>query len=258
MKNKLPLLIDFDGVIRIGDKPAPDAEEFLNFLVDKKIPVFFLSNSTLRTSEDIKNFLADKNLPSNFPAMTTVDATLNYIESRFSRVSVYCVDSIKTLFNKYIDDKNPEAIVIGDLGTQWNFQILNEIFLKVCKGAHLIAMHKNKFWLPDGKNIRLDAGAFVSAIEYASDKKATLIGKPSPIYFRTALGIMEFPDNSNFYMIGDDIEADINAAQNVGGKGILIYTGKTKYPLPEHHKQKPDYEAFNLKGIIDILNEIYV
>jgi hypothetical protein len=30
-----------------------------------------------------------------------------------------------------IDEKNPEAVVIGDIEDKWNYQIINDIFKKV-------------------------------------------------------------------------------------------------------------------------------
>jgi hypothetical protein len=37
------------------------------------------------------------------------------------------------------------------------------------------------------------------------------------------------------------------------GNGILIYTGKTKYPLDERINIKPDFEAHSLRNVIEIL-----
>jgi len=250
--NKLPILIDFDGVIRLVKNPAPDAGKFLKFLFEKNIPSYIISNSTLKTGKDITQLLIDNNLPSDIPAMTAADATLHYVKEHYKKVSVYCVDEIKQLFNNYIDDENPEAIIIGDNGERWDFQMMNEIFNKVYTGAEFVAMHKNKFWYPEGK-LSLDAGAFINAIEFASGKTAILIGKPSPIYFQSALDLLGFPKGSDFIMIGDDIDSDIIGAQQAGGKGILIYTGKTNYPLDDDTKIKPNFEAQNLTEVIEII-----
>jgi HAD superfamily hydrolase (TIGR01458 family) len=250
--NKLPILIDFDGVIRLENRPAPDAGKFLKFLSENNIPSYIISNSTLKTGKGITQFLIDNNLPSDIPAMTATDATLHYVIEHYKKVSVYCVDEIKQLFSNYIDNENPEAIIIGDNGEEWDFQMMNEIFNKVYSGAEFIAMHKNKFWYPEGK-LSLDAGAFINALEYASGKTATLIGKPSSIYFQSALKLLEFPKGSDFIMIGDDIDSDIVGAQQAGGKGILIYTGKTTYPLSDGAIIKPDFEAQNLTEVIEII-----
>ena len=53
-------------------------------------------------------------------------------------------------------------------------------------------------------------------------------------------------------MLGDDLETDIEGAQKLGGKGILIYTGKTNYPLPENSDIKPDFEVMNLSEMINL------
>ncbi len=120
---------------------------------------------------------------------------------------------------------------MGDLGSNWSSEIMNDIFRKVNSGIDFIAMQKNKFWKPDGKTLVLDAGSYIAAIEYATGKEAKLIGKPSPLYFHSAIEKLGIKDKSKFIMIGDDIVTDINAAQIIGGTGILVYTGKTKYPL---------------------------
>ena len=251
----IPLLIDFDGVIRLGSKPAPDAAEFFDFIKKEKIPAFVISNSTLKTSEEIKEFFASYNIQFDIPAMTASEITLKYVADNYKKVKVYCTEHIKKLFNEFIVEENPEAVVVGDLEDKWSYNILNEIFREVYAGADFITMQKNKFWKPDGKTLFLDAGSFVSAIVYATSKEALLIGKPSTIYFKTALKMLG-AENSPFLMLGDDIETDIIGAQKAGGKGILIYTGKTIYPLDKNSDVMPDYEVRNLTETIKLLSSL--
>ncbi len=255
MKRKLPVLIDFDGVIKLGDKIAPDAEEFFTFLIKNEIPFFLISNSTLRTAEGMLEFIKASGISVRIPAMTAVDAALIYIKDNYKKVSVYCRPDIKALFSEYDSDENPEAVVIGDIADRWTYETMNEIFRKVWNGAEIIALHKNRYWEPDGKTLTMDAGAFITAIEYASSKKAVVIGKPSPVYFQTALKELGFKPDSEFIMIGDDLESDIAAARAIGGKGVLVYTGKTKFPLTDN-TVKPDYEAGNLKETAAVIQEI--
>ncbi|GAB4299283.1 MAG: TIGR01458 family HAD-type hydrolase [Ignavibacteriaceae bacterium] len=253
---KIPVLIDFDGVLKLIDRPAPETETLFNFLSDHSLPGIIISNSTLRTSEGIKKFFQDFHIHCPLPAITAAEATLNYVKDRYKKVAVYCVEEIKMLFDEMTDYENPEAVILGDMRNKWNYELLNEIFRKVYNGADLIAMQKNRFWSPDGR-LSLDAGAFISAIEYATSKKAALIGKPSPIYFRSALELLSVPVSEKFIMIGDDIETDIIAAQNCGATGILVLTGKTTKPVPEKYKNKYDYKADNLKDVIGILESIF-
>lgn len=253
MKTK-PILIDFDGVLKLGTSPAPHIKEFFGFINENKIPACILSNSTLRTGELVDEFFASQGIELSIPVITAFDAALLFVKKNYKKVQVYCRDYLIHHFEGMIDTENPEAIVIGDIEDKWNYQIVNDIFKKVFAGADLIAMHKNKYWNPSGE-LLIDAGAFITGIEFASGKEAILIGKPSPLYFNAALENIGATIEEGFYMIGDDIENDIKAAQDIGGKGILIYTGKTKFPLNKTLGIKPEFEVHSLKEVITILRK---
>ena len=250
----IPLLIDFDGVIRIGNRIAKEAGEFFKFISDNNIPACILSNSTLRNGNEIKKFLVDNNIKTEIPALTCADASLNYIKENYQKITVFASDTTKEMFKEFLTNEVPEAVLVGDMADKWSYENLNQIFRFVLDGADFIAMQKNKYWSPDDKNLYLDAGAFISSIEFATGILAKLIGKPSPIFYHSGLKALDFSKNSDFIMIGDDIETDIEGAQKIGGKGILIYTGKTKYPLPEDCKIKPFAEIQSLNEIQSLFN----
>jgi len=253
MKTK-PILIDFDGVVKLGHSPASDAKEFFNFINANKIPACILSNSTLRTGDLIQEFFSSHGITFSIPALTAFDAALSFVKKNYKRIQVYCRDYLVHHFEGMIDDENPEAIVIGDIGDKWDYQMMNDIFKRVFAGADLVAMHKNKYWNPSGK-VLIDAGAFIAGIEYATSKEAIVIGKPSPHYFKAALEKIGVNIDDGFFIIGDDIENDVKAAQDLGGKGILIFTGKTKFPLESDSVVKPDFEAHSLKEVINLISE---
>lgn len=250
----IPLLIDFDGVIRIGNRVAKEAGKFFKFISDNNIPACILSNSTLRNGNEIKKFLVDNNIKTEIPALTCADASLNYIKENYQKITVFASDTTKEMFKEFLTNEVPEAVLVGDMADKWSYENLNQIFRFVLDGADFIAMQKNKYWSPDDKNLYLDAGAFVSSIEFATGILAKLIGKPSSIFYNSGLKVLGFSKNSDFIMIGDDIETDIEGAQKIGGKGILIYTGKTKYPLPEDCKIKPFAEIQSLNEIQSLFN----
>lgn len=65
-------------------------------------------------------------------------------------------------------------------------------------GGKLVAIHAGKYYkTTDG--LALGPGPFVRALEYAADIKATVVGKPSPVFFLAAAG----SDASQAAMIGD-------------------------------------------------------
>ena len=255
MKTNTPILIDIDGVLRLGGKPAKGLREFFEFLNKNKFNACLVSNTTLTTSADQKKFFDEQDFEMNFPILTASDATYNYVKKNYNKAAVYCIEKVKKIFEDVIDMEEPDVVVIGDMEKDWNYEVLTEIFRKVRKGPDLIAMQKNRFWHTPQEGFLLDLGPFVAAIEYATEKEATIIGKPSKIYFESALNEINSSIDEGFIMIGDDVETDIGAAQNYGGTGILVYTGKTEKPLSDDIDVKPDYEADDLNEVIELLKE---
>ncbi|MFC2084453.1 HAD-IIA family hydrolase [Bacteroidota bacterium] len=251
-----PLLIDLDGVLRLGTSPAPGLKDFISFLEVTKRPACIISNSTRTNSELLLDFFNNISIKLKFPIMTAADVTYSYVKNNYKKVVVYASDVVKNMLRDFRDMKSPEAVIIGDLGSEWNFQILNEIFNYVIDGCDIIAMHKNRYWRIPEKGYVLDAGPFVTAIEYAANRESKLIGKPSSVYFNSALRVLGYSEGEPFIMIGDDVETDIKGAADLDGETILIYTGKTKYPLEKKAIITPDHEAKDLVEAIKILRKI--
>lgn len=251
-----PILIDLDGVLRSGKTLLPGIDEFLEALDKLENPQIILSNSTLNSSKNLQKFFKENNVKLKIPLLTAADASLEFIKGKYSKAAVYAVDAVKEIFTDYLDYKNPEVVIVGDLDKAWNYEIMNEIFRFLKSGTDFIAMQKNKFWTTPEDGLLLDAGAFIKGIEYAADKEALLIGKPSPEYFKTAFRKINCNENSEFIMIGDDIINDIKGAKDLGAETILIYTGKTKSPITEEQKKFTDYEVNNLTDLSKLLVKI--
>jgi ribonucleotide monophosphatase NagD (HAD superfamily) len=72
----------------------------------------------------------------------------------------------------------------------------------------------------------LDAGAFVAALEFASQGRARVLGKPAPAFFAAALASIDCPAD-RAVMVGDDAEADVSGALAAGlASAILVRSGK--------------------------------
>ena len=150
-------------------------------------------------------------------------------------------------------ENNPDAVVVGDMGTLFTFGLLNKIFRNIIDGAGLVAMHKNRYWAHvDG--LALDLGAFISALEYAANKSAAVMGKPGANLFKLAVHSWSV-SKSSIYVVGDDLYGDIRGAQNAGMKSILVKTGKFREENLENSKIVPDYvinSIADLSGLIQL------
>ena len=249
-----PILIDLDGVLRLGNKLAEDTDLFLKFLSESNRKACILSNSSLYTSENIIEFFKKNSIDIELPIITAIDAASDYVKNKYSKVAAYTSENVIHLFNEILDFDNPEAVLIGDIGDLWNYRLMQTIFEYVRNGADLIAIHKNIFWNKENSGITLDAGPFIHGIEYAADCNALLIGKPSALYFQLALNKINCKADQPFLMLGDDLESDITGSKNIGAETILIYTGKTKRPIRTKYFSKIDHHVDSLGEVIKVLN----
>ncbi len=67
----------------------------------------------------------------------------------------------------------------------------------------------------------------MAALEYATGREATVVGKPSPAYYAEALAAVGATGHAaRVAMIGDDLWSDVAGAQRAGCQGWLVRTGK--------------------------------
>jgi len=237
------LLIDLEGVLYSDNNLIPGSIEVIKELKKNSLRLRFLTNTTTAPRKLIYNKLQDFGFNiEEEEIFTPIIAAKNYLrDNAVKKISLITNIEIIEEFSDYeITQKNPEAIIMGDIYKNFKWEILDRIFkLIYINNTALIALHQNKYCMRDGK-VSLDLGPFVKAIEYASGKKSILMGKPEKNFFDLAvkdLGII----NDDILMIGDDIISDIEGSINANLKAIQVKTGKfqekdLKYSLQPHYR----------------------
>jgi len=219
------VLLDLDGVLYVGEEAVPGAAHTLAMLRRAGYGLRGITNTTTMPRRAIAEKLARMGLDLSEPELAT-PATLAVQAIGGDRVLLCIRDSLREDFADVLEDaQHPAWIVMGDPGgAGYAPETLQRIFRLCMDGARVLALHKNRFWQkPDG--LHLDLGAFVAAVEYATGREATVLGKPSPDFFRAVcsdLGV----EPERVLMVGDDIESDIGGAQGVGMRTALVRTGK--------------------------------
>ena len=237
------ILFDLDGVIHQGDSIIEGAIDIVRALDSANIPYRFITNNTRMTKSNLILYLEKMGFSIDSESVFTAPlAAIEYCKiNGFKRISLIVPDleMIKDFSCFDLVDKNPEAIVLGDMGALFNFKLMNRIFLDVMNGSHIIAMHKNRYWMADD-GLRMDLGAFVSALEYSTGKAAVIIGKSDPNIFKLAVREWMCP-RPLIYMVGDDLGVDICGAKMAGMKSVLVKTGKFREDVLSRSKIKPDH-----------------
>lgn len=221
------LLLDLDGVLYVEGEPLPGAREAVTELRTRGYGLRFVTNTTARSRRMTLAKLGGLGFQVGEDELIT-PAVLAHAHCRacgYERVALIMNETVKEDFSGLEEvESGVEAVIMGDLGAAFGFEILNRAFRLVMHGAELIALQKNRFWLTaDG--LSLDAGPFVAAIEYATDRAATVVGKPSSSFFDLVLAGLDVPPGAAA-MVGDDIETDIGGALDAGLAAVLVRTGK--------------------------------
>jgi glycerol-1-phosphatase len=93
----------------------------------------------------------------------------------------------------------------------------------VLAGAEMIAAGRDRTFPGDG-GMWPGTGAIVAALEYATARTATIIGKPDPQIFRTALDRL---GPGRTLVIGDMLDSDLAGAAAAGLDSAIVLTGVT-------------------------------
>lgn len=229
------LLLDLDGTLYAGDAAIPGAVTALERVRDLGTPLRLVTNTTSRSRRTLVERL--RGYGFRVGAEEIVTATLagaTLLRRRgYARVAPFIAPAaLEDLEGVELaggtSDRPPrpaEAVVLGDLGERWTYALLQEAFEQLMAGAALVALSRDRYFR-QGHRLALDAGPFVAALEYASGKRAEVVGKPSAEFFGAAVASLGLPADRSVAMVGDDLWSDVEGAQRAGLQGWLVRTGK--------------------------------
>ena len=240
------VLLDLDGVIVLKGELLPGAREALAEIEARAIPYRIVTNTSLISRQRLSGW-ADR-VGAPIPAtriMSALSASAAYTRHRYAGEPLFVMASTDALTEfagqRLLSAKEADApgaraaaVVVGDAPEAITFDNLNRAFRLVRAGAELIGMHRNPWWLtPEGPT--LDSGAIVAGLEFATERPARILGKPSADFFRQAAAelVAEVRNTGggrlrhrDIAMVGDDIRNDVLAAQRVGLRGVFVLSGK--------------------------------
>jgi HAD superfamily hydrolase (TIGR01458 family) len=250
------LLLDLDGTVYAGRELIPGAVASVTALRSAGFPFLFTTNTSRKSRADVVASLAGMGLKASEDEILTAPvAAAAWLEAQgIRRVHLLVSDSTHADFGGLeLTDDEPEAVLVGDLGAGFTFERLNSAFRSLRSGALLVAIHRNRYWIPEA-GPTLDAGPFVAALEYAAGTTATLIGKPAPEFFAMAARRLDIPIEA-LAVVGDDLESDIRGGRAAGLVTVQVRTGKyeaeaTRLVAPE---RRPHHVVDSLADVPSLL-----
>lgn len=248
------VLIDLDGTVVEAKAMIPGAGEVLTHLKQISLPFRIVTNTTSKPRSTILQQLQALGLHLPPDELFTAprigrDYLLRSGLKRCYPLLKYSL--LEDLEGIEFCEESPQAVLVGDLGDDLTYASLNRAFRFLLDGAAFITLARNRYFRgSDG--LCLDVGSIVAALEYATQREATLVGKPSPEFFKVACQSMGVsPENT--VVLGDDLEADVGGAQSAGCAGVLVKTGKFQPEQLDKSSIKPDAVLDSLADLKTLL-----
>jgi HAD superfamily hydrolase (TIGR01458 family) len=233
------ILFDLEGTLYEPSGAIAGAPEAVAAIRKAGLEVRFVTNTTRRSRGHLVQLLNDMGFEaSESELFTAVSAAAEWCRSEERRTVLALIRPEATTdlegltvlappdggFGGNGRGLTPDAVLVGDFGDSWNYHVLNFAFRCLQAGAALVACQKNRYWMTE-EGLALDAGPFVAALEYAAATEAVIVGKPSPLFFRSAVADLAI-EPREAVMVGDDVEVDVGGAISAGLAGWLVKTGK--------------------------------
>lgn len=218
------LFLDISGVLYDGDHVISGAPEAIRKLRQLDLPLRFVTNTASQNSQQLISKLQAMGFELN-PAelITAPSAAKQYLISKGLRPLCLIHPELQSEFSD-LDQSHPNAVLLGDARDDLSYRSLNQAF-RLCKsGCPLIGIGMNKYF-SDGTQLCLDAGMFIKGIEWAADRPAIIMGKPSKAFFQQMLASCGV-SAAQCLMVGDDVASDVQGALDAGLQACLVRSGK--------------------------------
>ncbi len=235
------VIFDLDGTIYVGNTLIPGAKAKIEELRKKGLKVVFFTNAGTRSRKGFSMKLGELGVeapPEHIYCGSYLLA--RYVSERHKGKNVFIVGERGLLeeceeLGVPLTEGNAGIVAIG-LDRAFSYDKLAKALAEIGGGAILLATNGDATF-PTERGPMPGAGSLVAAVEFASGKKAEIIGKPnkySMLLIEKELGLKP----SEILMVGDRLDTDISYAKACGLKSALVLTGNSK--RKDIKEMKPD------------------
>ena len=226
------VLLDLDGCVWVGNTPTDGAAEAISELRTAGKRVAFLTNDPCRAPEEYVRKLWSMGIQASLEEVVTVGGAIQHVLASRPPAPVYVIGApamfrhVTESGQRIINGRRPpteaELVVVGG-HDDFCFPELRDATQALLAGAELLAAGRDRTF-PTEDGLWPGTGAIVAALEYASERPATIVGKPEPQIFRTALDRL---DGGRTLVVGDRLDADLEGAAAAGLDAAIVLSGVT-------------------------------
>lgn len=238
-------VFDLDGTIWDVTKLMPGAAKVVSHLRAAHKDVLFVSNHTMFGRREVAARLRKMGLQVSHKNIINAGYSVaTWLKARgVKKVMVFGKGAVADLREQGIEitDRLPVKYVVLGHDPEMNYKKLGKIYEAVSAGATVLSTAPGRLFFV-GDKWYPGMGAFNAAIEYMTNKKVVILGKPSG----WMLHLVRNRVRGRTVIFGDEINSDIPFGKKAGWTTVLVLTGVDK---STKGKVKPDYV---LRSVADI------
>jgi 4-nitrophenyl phosphatase len=266
------LIIDMDGVLWHGDRAISGLSDFFKVLRKKSLAFVLATNNASHTHEQYINKLASMGVQVNpEEILTSGMATASYLSQQYipseTRIFVlgeagasqplkekgFTLTDIYQLSTQDNPNLGADIVVCGkDETLTWDK--LSTATLNLHAGAKFIATNGDTS-LPTERGLIQGNGAILAALQAATGKTATIIGKPEPIMYQQALAILGSTPETTI-AIGDRLDTDILGAVRTHMRSLMVLTGASSRADIDLVDYQPSWIMDDLIAVTEALENL--
>jgi len=252
------LILDMDGVIWKGDAPIGNLPEIFARIRERGLKFVFATNNGTKTPEEYQQKLADLGVDIEpWQVVTSAMGIAFMLSQKYPKgTKIFMIggDGIRVAleekgFEILSVENAPEAkaVVMGiDRGI--NFEKVAEATLLVRAGIPFYTTNTDKTF-PTPRGEIPGSGAWLSVITIATGAEPIVAGKPFPYLIELALEKLGTKKEDTL-VIGDRLETDIAAGQNVGCPTALVLSGVSRKEQADQWLPQPDMIMDSLSVLV--------
>lgn len=252
LKNKT-LFLDLDGTLYKGSERIESAYQFVCYLQREKIPFYFLTNNAMRTHKQNANKLRNMGYTNieEKQFFTSAMAAASYFAKHSKKRKAYCLGE-EGLREALIENgfelcnQNAEIVFVG-LDSYADYHLYSKVYQMICRGAEFVGTNPDRR-IPDGDTYQIGNGAIIKMLEYASEKKCFVIGKPNKPMFDEMLAYAKIK-KEDCLIVGDNLETDIAFGKSNDVDTVFVTTGV-------HNREKQEELKIYATYCVDSLMEL--
>ncbi|MDQ3248791.1 MAG: HAD-IIA family hydrolase [Chloroflexota bacterium] len=227
------VLFDMDGVIYVGNRPLPGAQELFDYLDASGRRWLCITNNASLTSAQFADKLARMNIhapPERI--LGSAEATASWLAQHApagSKVIMLGMDGLRTALLEHgfelVTDPGAAAYAVAGINFNLTYENLADVALAIRNGAKFIATNNDPTYPAERGQIP-GTGSLIALLQTATGVQPEIIGKPFPGMYELALQRVGAQPHETL-MVGDRYETDHVGAIKLGLTTAGVLTGIT-------------------------------